>query len=56
MASLLKAQRECDLTSRLRYLARPALLIVDELRYLPLEPAALICSSNWSTYATRRAP
>ena len=38
ISSLLKAQREGDLTSRLRYLARPALLIVDELGYLPLEP------------------
>ena len=38
ISSLLKAQREGDLTSRLRYLARPALLIVDEFGYLPLEP------------------
>ena len=38
ITSLLKAQREGDVTSRLRYLARPALLIVDELGYLPLEP------------------
>ena len=38
IASLLKAQREGDLASRLRFLARPALLIVDEVGYLPLEP------------------
>jgi DNA replication protein DnaC len=38
IASLLKAQREGELAARLRYLCRPALLIVDEVGYLPLEP------------------
>ena len=38
IASLIKAQREGDLAARLRFLARPALLIVDEVGYLPLEP------------------
>jgi DNA replication protein DnaC len=38
ITSLLKAQREGELAARLRYLCRPALLIVDEVGYLPLEP------------------
>ena len=38
IASLLKAQRDGELSARLRFLARPALLIVDEVGYLPLEP------------------
>lgn len=38
IASLLKAQREGEVAARLRYLCRPALLIVDEVGYLPLEP------------------
>ena len=38
IASLLKAQREGELSARLRFLARPARLIVDEVGYLPLEP------------------
>jgi DNA replication protein DnaC len=37
IASLLKAEREGQLTQRVRFLARPALLIVDEVGYLPLE-------------------
>ena len=37
IASLLKAEREGQLTQRVRYLTRPALLIVDEVGYLPLE-------------------
>ncbi len=37
ITSLLKAQREGELATRLRFLARPALLIVDEVGYLPLE-------------------
>ncbi len=37
IASLLKAQREGELANRLRFLSRPALLIVDEVGYLPLE-------------------
>lgn len=38
IASLIKAQRDGELAARLRYLARPSLLIVDEVGYLPLEP------------------
>lgn len=37
IASLLKAEREGQLTQRVRYLVRPSLLIVDEVGYLPLE-------------------
>lgn len=37
IASLIKAQREGELAARLRYLCRPALLIIDEVGYLPLE-------------------
>lgn len=37
IASLLKAEREGQLTQRVRFLTRPALLIVDEVGYLPLE-------------------
>ena len=37
IASLIKAQRDGNLPARLRFLARPALLIVDEVGYLPLE-------------------
>lgn len=36
ITSLAKAEREGQLASRVRYLTRPALLIVDELGYLPL--------------------
>ena len=36
ISSLAKAEREGQLSSRVRYLTRPALLIVDELGYLPL--------------------
>ena len=38
ITSLLKAQHDGNLHARLRYLSRPACLIVDELGYLPLEP------------------
>lgn len=37
ITSLLKAEREGQLSQRVRYLLRPALLIVDEVGYLPLE-------------------
>ena len=37
IASLIKAQRDGNLPARLRFLSRPALLIVDEVGYLPLE-------------------
>lgn len=38
ISSLIKAQRDGNLPVRLRFLSRPALLIVDEVGYLPLEP------------------
>ena len=37
IASLIKAQCDGNLPARLRFLSRPALLIVDEVGYLPLE-------------------
>jgi DNA replication protein DnaC len=37
IASLLKAERESTLTERIRFLTRNALLIIDEVGYLPLE-------------------
>lgn len=38
IASLLKAEREGTLASRIQFLTRSALLIVDEIGYLPLAP------------------
>ena len=38
ITSLLKAKHDGNLNARLRYLSRPACLIVDEVGYLPLEP------------------
>jgi DNA replication protein DnaC len=38
VASLIKAEREGQLKERIRFLARNALLIVDEIGYLPLSP------------------
>jgi DNA replication protein DnaC len=38
VASLVKAEREGQLRERIRFLARNALLIVDEIGYLPLSP------------------
>jgi DNA replication protein DnaC len=40
VASLVKAQTENRLEERLTHYAKPKLLIVDELGYLPLEPDA----------------
>ena len=37
ITSLLKAEREGSLTERIRFLTRNALLIIDEVGYLPLE-------------------
>ena len=37
IASLLKAERDGSLQSRIRFLSRTALLIIDEVGYLPLE-------------------
>jgi DNA replication protein DnaC len=38
VASLLKAEREGQLRERIRFVARNALLIIDEIGYLPLSP------------------
>jgi len=38
IASLLKAEREGQVAQRIQFLMRPALLIVDEVGYLPLAP------------------
>jgi len=38
VASLLKAEREGQLRERIRFIARNALLVIDEIGYLPLSP------------------
>jgi hypothetical protein len=38
VASLAKAERDGMLRERIRYLCRPALLVVDEIGYLPITP------------------
>jgi DNA replication protein DnaC len=38
VASLTKAEREGQLKERIRFIARNALLIVDEIGYLPVTP------------------
>lgn len=49
---LAKAQTDGRLEARLTHFAKPKLLIIDELGYLPLEPnAAAHCSSSWSAGA-----
>ena len=55
IASLAKAERDGALRERIRYFCRFALLIVDEIGYLPVIPAAAICSSSSSTPDTKRA-
>jgi DNA replication protein DnaC len=52
---LAKAEREGSLREKIRFLCRFALLIVDEIGYLPVRGAE-ICSSNSSTHATKKAP
>ncbi len=67
IAALAKAEREGRLRDKLRFFCRAALLIVDEIGYLPVTlppghstslslPAAAICSSSWSTPDTKRGP
>jgi len=53
---LAKAEREGTLREKIRFLCRCSLLVVGEIGYLPVTPAAAICSSNWSTPAMKRAP
>jgi DNA replication protein DnaC len=55
IASLAKAEREGCLRERIRWLARAALLIVDEIGYLPVIPGGGNLFFQWSTPATRRA-
>jgi len=47
MANLAKAHADGRLEERLSQWAKPKLLIVDELGYLPFEPTPPICSSSW---------
>ncbi|HEX3399569.1 MAG TPA: ATP-binding protein [Acetobacteraceae bacterium] len=64
--SLAKADREGRLRERIRFLCRSSLLIIDEIGYLTVgagagnlffqsAPEPAICSSSWSTPATREA-
>jgi len=47
VAQLAKAHSEGRLEDRLTHFGKPKLLIIDELGYLPFEPAPRICSSSW---------
>jgi DNA replication protein DnaC len=51
-----RAEREGRLIEKIRFLGRSSLLIVDEIGYLPITPAAPTSSSSSSTPATKRAP
>ena len=51
VAALAHAEREGRLRDKIRFFCRAALLIVDEIGYLPVVP----CSSSWSTPATSAA-
>jgi DNA replication protein DnaC len=55
VAQLAKAHAEGRLEDRLMHFAKPKLLIVDELGYLPFEPQRRICSSSLSRVVMRRA-
>ena len=55
ITSLAKAEKDGTLRERIRYLCRASLLVVDEIGYLPVVPAAATCSSSSSTPATKRA-
>ena len=52
MARLTKAHADGRLEEKLLQLSKPKLLIIDELGYLPLEPAAAHCSSSSCRGAT----
>lgn len=56
LSQLARAEREGRLSERIRFFCRPALLIVDEIGYLPVVPSGGNLSSNWSTVATNAAP
>ena len=51
VAALAHAEREGRLRDKIRFFCRAAMLIVDEIGYLPVVP----CSSSWSTPATSAA-
>jgi hypothetical protein len=53
---LAKTEREGQLRERIRFLARTALLIVDEIGYLPVTPGGGNLFCNSSTLATSAAP
>jgi len=52
VATLARAHAEGRLEDRLAFCAKPKLLIVDELGYLPFEPNASIRSSSLSPNAS----
>jgi hypothetical protein len=56
VASMIEAEREGQAPQRIRFLTRNALLVVDEIGYLPTAKTAPICPSNWSMPATTGAP
>lgn len=55
LSTLSKAQQEGKLADQISYYAKPKLLIVDELGYLPLESRPRTCSSSSSSNATSAA-
>src|ERR1700736_1317031 len=56
IGALAKAEREGVLREKSRFFCRFALLIVDEIGYLPVFQAAAISSSSSSTPVTKRPP
>jgi DNA replication protein DnaC len=56
ITSLEKAEREGQLTGRIRFLTRNALMIVDETAIFRSPRPAPISSSSWLTPDTRKAP
>ena len=56
LAELVDALGKARRADKLRFYTRTALLIVDALGYVSIDPTAPTCSSSSSTPATRRAP
>ena len=56
VGALARAEREGSLREKIRFYRRFALLIVDEIGYLPVVPAVATCSSSSSTPAMSAAP
>ena len=54
--ALATAERGGRLIEEIRFYTLPALLIVDEVGYLPITPAGPTSSFSWSTPAMKRAP